>query len=81
MPDGSLRRAQQAEQDADRRRLAGSVRAQEPVHLTLADGEVEPVQGSNPAEVLDQPGDVDGDDHPSTLRKLQYFVKVQNLVP
>ena len=52
--------AQQAEQDADGRRLPRAVRAEEAVHLALADGEVEAVEGDGVAERLVQAGD--GDD-------------------
>ncbi len=57
------RRAQDAEQDADRRRLAGAVGSEEPVDLTGLDGQVEVVQGAGRPEGLDQPSGLDGGSH------------------
>ena len=47
--------AQQAEQDADRRRLAGAVGAEEAVHLAGLDGQVQPVERARGTEGLDRP--------------------------
>src|SRR5665647_2702761 len=44
--------AQQAEQHADRRRLAGPVRPEEPVHLAAADRQVNAVESPGAAEGL-----------------------------
>ena len=52
--------AQQAEQDADRRRLARAVGSEEAVDLALADAEVESVEGDGGAERLAEAGH--GDD-------------------
>jgi len=46
--------AEQAEQGPDGRGLPGSVGAEEAVDLTRGDGEVESVEGAEPAELLDQ---------------------------
>ena len=60
--------AQQPEQHPQGRRLAGTVRAEEPVHLTGRDREVEPVQRARRAEGLLQPGDVDRRFHTPIVR-------------
>ena len=52
-------RTYQPEQDADRRRLAGAVGAEEAVHLAAAYAEVEAVERAERAECLHQSGDVD----------------------
>ena len=57
--------AQQAEQDPQGRRLAGAVRPQEAVHLTVGHGQVEPVQRARLAEVLHQAGHFDCHRHAS----------------
>jgi hypothetical protein len=46
--------AQQAEDDADRGRLAGSIGPEEPVDLPSGDFHVEPVQGSGGSKRLHQ---------------------------
>jgi hypothetical protein len=51
--------AQQAEQNPDRGRLPGAVRAEEPVHLAGLHGQVQPIQRPGRAKGLDQPGDGD----------------------
>jgi hypothetical protein len=54
-------RAQQRGEDPHRRGLAGPVGTEEPVDLALAHGEVEPVDGADPAlELAHQAGDLDG---------------------
>ncbi len=53
------RRAQQGAEHADERRLAGAVRAEEPVDLARGDGEVDAVDGPVVAELA---SDVLGDD-------------------
>ncbi len=57
--DGPAVGAQQPEQDADGDGLAGAVRAEEPVDLTGAHLEVEPVEGSGGTERLDELFDPD----------------------
>src|SRR5690606_18159492 len=52
--------AQEAEQDADRRGLAGAVRSEEPGDLARADGEVEPVERLHVPERLAQVVHLDG---------------------
>jgi hypothetical protein len=47
---------QQAEQDPDGGGLAGPVGAEESVHLTGLDRQVQPVECARPAEGLDQAG-------------------------
>ena len=47
-------RAQHAEQDAQRRRLARAVGAEEAVRLAALDDEIEAVEGPRAAEALDQ---------------------------
>src|SRR5699024_2755296 len=54
---------QQSEQDADRGGLAGAVRAEQAVHLTGGDGQVQPVQCADLAVVLDEVLDVDDGGH------------------
>jgi hypothetical protein len=54
---------QQAEQHPDRGRLSGTVRAEEPVHLTGADLEVQTVEGDRLPEGLPEAGDHDRDAH------------------
>ena len=58
-PDRAGVGAQQAEQDADGGGLAGAVRAEEAVHLSGGDRQVEPVEGLGGAEGLVQPLNVD----------------------
>src|SRR5262249_12152225 len=57
--------AQQAEQDPQGRRLAGTVRSQEAVHLTVGHGQVQPIQRARLAEVLDQARHFDCHSHAS----------------
>jgi len=52
--------AVEAEEDADSRGLAGSVGAEEAVDCTGLDDEVEPVDGAEPAERLNEPMALDG---------------------
>ena len=52
--------AQQRGEDADRRRLAGAVRAEDTVDAAAGDGEVHAVHGTRRAEGLDQPVRLDG---------------------
>jgi hypothetical protein len=51
--------AQQPQQDADRSRLAGTVRPQEAVHLPAPDRQVETVERPGRSEALDQAGNRD----------------------
>ena len=58
--DGATRRrAQEAEEDADRRRLAGAVRAEESEDLVLADREIEIEDAAALAVALGQADDLD----------------------
>ena len=58
-PDGAGVGAEHPEQDADRRGLARSVRAEEAVDLAGADLEIEPVERPGGAEGLDESRDLD----------------------
>nr|WP_305038275.1 hypothetical protein [Cellulomonas sp. HLT2-17] len=51
---GSAGRADQVQQQPHRGRLAGSIRAEKPERLALADLEVHPLEGSHGSEVLAQ---------------------------
>jgi hypothetical protein len=56
---------EEAEQDADRRRLARAVGPEEPVHLAGLDAQVQPVERAGGTEGLDEAGDVDRGCHDS----------------
>ena len=58
-------RREDARQHAERRRLAGAVRAEEPDHLAARDVEGDVVDGGASAEAL---GEVPGLDHPTASR-------------
>jgi hypothetical protein len=66
-PRGTPVGAQQAQQDPDGGGLAGSVGAEEAVHLPGAHGEVEPVQGPGRAVCLGEPRHGDGVGHCALL--------------
>ena len=58
---------EQAAQHADRRRLAGAVRAEEAEDLALVHAERDPVDGHEGAEALGELADLDGDGHQLAL--------------
>jgi hypothetical protein len=58
--DGAGARRAEAEHHVDRAGLAGAVRAEERDDLAAADGEVDAVDGLDGAEVLGEPGEVEG---------------------
>ena len=62
---GAGGRPEQPAQHADRRGLAGAVRAEEAEDLALVHGERDPVHGLEGPEVLAQLADLDGCRHPS----------------
>jgi len=48
----AVRRPDEVEQDVDRRRLSGPVRAEEAVYLALLDGEIDPFEGRHLTELF-----------------------------
>lgn len=58
----------QPQEDPQRGRLPGTVRAEEPVRLTLADPQVQTVQSAGSSEALDEPADDDDVIHERTIR-------------
>jgi hypothetical protein len=72
--------AQQAEQDPDGGGLARAVRAEEGVHLTRTDLQVQAVQGRGPAERLAQVPDLDRVRHDLSVHKFHQILKVRNAV-
>ncbi len=56
----ALGRPREAEQQLDRRRLAGAVRAEQAEHLAAVDAQVEGIEGDRRAVGLAEAADVDG---------------------
>ncbi len=55
--------ADEPEEHAQRRALAGAVRPEEPGHPARGDRERQVVDGADPTEGLAEPGDLDGGTH------------------